>query len=214
MPARDKILTNLKNARKRRNLQPKDMPDWLSPIYYKPTIDLSEWFKENAELAGGEVINVNKLIEVSRIIEKLKDKNNWKNIACFDDRINRILAPKLQLIHSNSQLLDAEVGITTCEYLVANLGSVIISSKGESGRQLHIYPKTHIIIASESQIVWYLDEAMKNIEYKYSVENMPSQITSITGPSKSIDIEKNLVAGIHGSKQLIIIICNEDIFLQ
>ena len=95
-----------------------------------------------------------------------------------------------------------EVGITDCEFLVARTGSVIVSSFN-SGRKMNIFPPVHIVIAHRSQLVSYLDDAYRQILQKYN-NNLPSLISTITGPSRTSDIEKTLVLGAHGPKQLLV----------
>jgi len=98
--------------------------------------------------------------------------------------------------------------LTGCEFLVAHLGSVLISSAQISGRRLNVFPETHIVVANEVQIVDFLDNALEKLQEKYK-NKLPSLISNITGPSRTADIEKTLVMGMHGPKTLIVIIAIE-----
>ena len=100
-----------------------------------------------------------------------------------------------------SQFNNLRVGITGCEYLVARLGSIVVSSGQMSGRKLNVYPEIHIVIAYRSQLVPDIKHAMKALKQKYE-SNLPSMISFITGPSRTADIEKTLVMGAHGPKDL------------
>jgi len=93
------------------------------------------------------------------------------------------------------------VGITYCEALVARNGSVLVSNGTAAGRRLSIYPHIHIVIAYTSQLVLDLKDGFKVLKEKYP-ENMPSMVSNITGPSRTADIEKTLVLGAHGPKEL------------
>jgi L-lactate dehydrogenase complex protein LldG len=93
------------------------------------------------------------------------------------------------------------VGITSCEFLVAHTGSVMVSSALEGGRQSFVFPPVHVVIARKDQLVAYLADAYSGIQTKYQ-KALPSQITLITGPSRTADIEKTLVMGAHGPKSL------------
>ena len=99
-----------------------------------------------------------------------------------------------------------EVGISGCEYLIAHTGSVMVSSAQTGGRQLFIYPPTHVVIAKKNQLVDYLENAYNNIINKYG-DNIPSQIALITGPSRTADIEKTLIIGAHGPRFLHVFLC-------
>ena len=70
------------------------------------------------------------------------------------------------------------------------------------------FPETHIVVADQSQLTDYLDRALEILQNKYKNE-LPSLISNITGPSRTADIEKTLVMGMHGPKSLIVIISEE-----
>jgi L-lactate dehydrogenase complex protein LldG len=97
---------------------------------------------------------------------------------------------------------DIEFGITGCEFLIAHTGSVMVCSAQKGGRQMFVYPPVHIVIANKNQLVGYLEEAYLGISEKYKDGLMPSHIVLITGPSRTADIEKTLVLGAHGPREL------------
>jgi L-lactate dehydrogenase complex protein LldG len=96
-----------------------------------------------------------------------------------------------------------EVGVTGAECLIARTGSILVRTISAGGRRLSVLPPTHIVIAEEKQIVSSLEDAFKMIE---SNEDLWSYATLITGPSRTSDIEKQLVLGAHGPKRLIVIL--------
>ena len=77
----------------------------------------------------------------------------------------------------------------------------MVSNGNAAGRRLSIYPHVHIVIAYTSQLVLDVKDGFKLLKEKYP-ENLPSMITNITGPSRTADIEKILVLGAHGPKEL------------
>jgi L-lactate dehydrogenase complex protein LldG len=77
----------------------------------------------------------------------------------------------------------------------------MVSNASESGRRLSVYPPVHIVIARASQLVMDVKHAMAQIKERYG-DDLPTMITTITGPSRTADIEKRLVLGAHGPKQL------------
>lgn len=99
-----------------------------------------------------------------------------------------------------------EVGITTADALIARTGSVLLTSASAAGRRLSVLPPTHVVIAEKSQVVRSLEDAfriLKSVSYNWSYA------TVISGPSRTSDIEKQLVLGAHGPKRLIVFILNE-----
>ncbi len=84
----------------------------------------------------------------------------------------------------------------------------MVSSALATGRRLFVYPETHIVIASASQVVAELKDGLSGMKQKYA-GNFPSQITVITGPSRTADIEKTLVMGAHGPKELFVLLIDD-----
>ena len=102
---------------------------------------------------------------------------------------------------SDKDLSQSDVSITRCELLVARTGSMVLSSKVSSGRTTSVYAPVHICIAKVSQLVYDIKDAIELLKKKYG-ENLPSQISFATGPSRTADIEKTLVVGVHGPKEV------------
>ena len=97
------------------------------------------------------------------------------------------------------------VGITACDALISQTGSILLTSRSAGGRALSVLPPHHLIIARADQLVPDLPAACDLLSARYG-ENYPSFITFITGPSRTGDIERILVLGAHGPKNLTIIL--------
>ena len=104
---------------------------------------------------------------------------------------------------------EMQVGITTCEYLVARLGSILVSSASGSGRRMNVFPPVHIVIADTSQLVYDIKDALRQVQNKYK-PGFPSMISLITGPSRTADIEKTLVMGAHGPKEVYVFLTDKN----
>jgi len=73
---------------------------------------------------------------------------------------------------------------------------------------LSIYPPIHIVFAKASQLVMDIRHGMTLVSEKYGAK-MPSMLTTITGPSRTADIEKMLVLGAHGPKDLFVFLIED-----
>ena len=208
--ARNNILARLKAAQDKRGEIGEDIPDFTSPIYYPLNESLSQEFKTNLELIGGQVILVESKSEIADQIKQICKEKDKDKIFCTDPKLQEILSESIGIDSDEDSFLGLNIGVTGCELLIAHLGSVIISSAQISGRRLNVFPETHIVVATQSQLTDYLDSALEKLQNKYKNE-LPSLITNITGPSRTADIEKTLVMGMHGPKSLIVIISEEPI---
>jgi L-lactate dehydrogenase complex protein LldG len=64
-----------------------------------------------------------------------------------------------------------------------------------------VYAPVHICVAYTSQLVYDIKDGLERVKEKYR-DNLPSLITLATGPSRTADIEKTLVVGVHGPKEV------------
>jgi L-lactate dehydrogenase complex protein LldG len=76
-----------------------------------------------------------------------------------------------------------------------------MSSAQDSGRTVSVYAPVHICIAYSSQLVYDIRDGIEFLTEKYK-NKIPSFITVATGPSRTADIEKTLVVGVHGPKDV------------
>jgi len=168
-------------------------------IYAKGEGSLLNIFKSEIELVDGEVFIVddkkNLNIEINNYLKNNTLSKIYSNYP--DLRINN----DFKLIKEFST--EIEVAITTCEYLSARTGSVVLSSHND-GRKINIFAPIHIVIANENQILPDIDDCIVSLTKKY--DKLPSSISFATGPSRTADIEKTLILGAHGPKKLSVFI--------
>jgi hypothetical protein len=91
--------------------------------------------------------------------------------------------------------------VTRCDCLVAQTGSIVVSTRSANGRAASVLPPMHLVVARRDQLVADLPAAFALLRQRYG-GHWPSAITWITGPSRTADIEKILVIGAHGPKRL------------
>ncbi len=184
--------------------------DLESNVYEQPPVGESilETFARNfTETQGQFVVCDNKFDCVDKLLT-LIERKKLKNIYCLENQLQEMLADSgIAYLHQKEQLPKAMVGITTCETLVARTGSVLISS-AKNSRVLTVYPPTHIVIAYASQVVMEIKDSLQILKNRYG-RNMPSMISFITGPSRTSDIERKLVTGAHGPKELFVFLIND-----
>lgn len=172
---------------------------------YAPLADLPEIeFAEQLSLVAGKFIYCENELQLIENLLLLAEEKNWRKIYCWEPHLQTILSGyEFPFYETDTDFELAEVGITGCEALIARNGSVMVSNNSAAGRRLSIYPPHHIVIAWSSQLVTDLKDAFRVVAMKYGA-TLPSMISTITGPSRTADIEKTLVLGAHGPKDLIV----------
>ncbi len=125
----------------------------------------------------------------------------WNKMYCREEPLKTALRENGFDHFSDVALKDCDASITGCEALVARTGSIMMSAAQQSGRTVSVYAPVHICIAYVNQLVYDIKDALQLIKDKYG-DQLPSLITFATGPSRTADIEKTLVVGVHGPKEV------------
>lgn len=158
--------------------------------------DLVVEFAEQFTALQGKFIFCLDQNELSEHFNKLCYQNQWTKIYCIEEKYKGIIQPNS--VHND--IATCEASITSCEYLIARTGSIVLSSVHQ-GRIPSVYAPVHICIATTSQLVYDIKDGLTSLKDKYR-QYLPSLITFATGPSRTADIEKTLVVGVHGPKEV------------
>lgn len=134
-------------------------------------------------------------------LQTLITARGWKNIFIKDDALRQMLYSAGFDINYTNNLADCDAAITSCEYLIARTGSIILSTAQQSGRTVSVYAPIHVCIAYTNQLIYDINDGLELLQKKYQ-QNLPSLVTFATGPSRTADIEKTLVTGVHGPKEV------------
>jgi L-lactate dehydrogenase complex protein LldG len=141
----------------------------------------------------------------------LRDTNGWKRIASHNGELAGAACRALNVAtlatdngYDKLELEQCDAGLTECDALIAQTGSVLVTSRSAGGRALSVLPPHHVVLARREQLVPDLPAAFGLLKTKYA-GNYPSMIGFITGPSRTGDIERILVLGAHGPKRLTIL---------
>ncbi|HZR21729.1 MAG TPA: lactate utilization protein [Verrucomicrobiae bacterium] len=149
--------------------------------------------------------------ELGSRVRALRDTEGWSKVATHRGDLTDLVCQELNLpvCHTDTSYDPAElescsVGITQCDALVAQTGSVLLSSRSAGGRALSVLPPHHLVLARREQLLRDLPAALELLKRTYA-PTYPSFISFITGPSRTGDIERILVLGAHGPKKLTIV---------
>ncbi|WP_374166263.1 lactate utilization protein C [Arcticibacter sp. MXS-1] len=201
--SKEKMLKKIRKAllEKRDNPYP-NLED--APVYEPYDDYLEVMFAEQLGLVAGKFVFCEDEIQFIENLLSLADEKGWRKIYCWEPPLQELLSHfEFPFYSTETDFMQAEVGITLCESLIARNGSILLSNGNAAGRRLSIYPPHHIVVAFTSQLVPDLKDALKQLKARYST-SIPSMVSVVTGPSRTADIEKTLVLGAHGPKELIV----------
>jgi L-lactate dehydrogenase complex protein LldG len=167
-------------------------------------------FQENAAELKADFQPLASRDELKAALAKISATENWKCIATHRGGLTDSILDAFGLPicftdkkYDVHELEKCDVGVSECDALVAQTGSVLVTNRSAGGRALSVLPPHHIVLARREQLVADLPAAFDLLKQKYS-GNYPSMISFITGPSRTGDIERILVLGAHGPKRLTI----------
>jgi L-lactate dehydrogenase complex protein LldG len=208
--ARDTILRKVKEALKNKGQQ-STAPDFTSEVYIAQADDIIENFAEKFINAKGVLFFCENNAEFISLLNSYITDKELKNLFVFEKNIQENLdSNKIEYKTGENTFLLADASITTCECLISRTGGMFVTSATESGRRLSVYPPIHIVVAYTSQIVKEINDGINLIKNKYEGQ-IPSMISMITGPSRTADIEKTLVLGAHGPKELTLFLIDDSL---
>lgn len=183
---------------------------WLPRVGESFDEQLALFAKNAAELKADFQL-FNSAEEMRVALTRLSDAEKWQRIAGHSGSLTDALCPSLSLPllrtdrpYDVNDLESCDAGISECDALVAQTGSVLVTNRSAGGRALSVLPPHHVVLARREQLIADLPAAFELLKQKYAA-NYPSMISFITGPSRTGDIERILVLGAHGPKKLTIL---------
>lgn len=157
---------------------------------------------------------------IEAILRDLKEEFGWQRAIRFDDekldalQIDGCLAAQQVRVipwkAGETLIQDAErcdVGIVWADYAIANTGTLAVLARGGRGRSVSLLPDCMLAVFRADQLVTRMGEMFAGIRAGHpGMEDLPSSINLITGPSRSADIENDLTIGVHGPGKVFAVI--------
>ena len=200
--AKENILKKIRKALAHPVPLPFPLSEGTADLYHAPTEELEVIFAESFAKLQGKFVFCADEKELHLQLQQLIATKQWMKIYCSDDRWNDF--------YSNTINLEScDASVTGCEYLVARTGTIVMSAAEQSGRTVSVYAPIHICIAYTNQLVYDVKDALQSLKEKYD-GNLPSFITFASGPSRTADIEKTLVTGVHGPKEVYLFLVDQE----
>ncbi|WP_460218297.1 LUD domain-containing protein [Psychroserpens sp. MEBiC05023] len=147
---------------------------------YMPEIKLpvDEQFTINFKANGGKFLYCENMDEIQDSLNAILQENNWQDdkVLLFDERLNDVF--KGFNFNTTKRISESTYFFSTCEYLISDDGSLLISSNQIAEKKLKELPDNFIIYATTSQFVQNIGEGLRGIKGK-NREKIPTNITTI-----------------------------------
>jgi hypothetical protein len=147
---------------------------------YMPEIKLpvDEQFTINFKANGGKFLYCENMQEVQNSLNSILLENNWRNdmVLMFDARLDELF--KDFKLDKTKRISESSFFFSTCEYLISDDGSLLISSNQIAEKKLKELPDNFVIYATTSQFVQNIGEGLRGIKGK-NRDKIPTNITTI-----------------------------------
>ena len=217
--SRDRIFSRL-HAASRQTSRPDSQPPGL-PIIESSHKEKIEKLKSLMEAMRTEVyIGSTKNWETN--LSEILDQRNVKSLLyaprtvigqAIENHLKNYSGQALQLIPYENDIeqlketvFNVDAGITSAVGAIAETGALILWPSEKEPRLMSIVPSIHIAVLKADTIHNTLLEAMQKENWS---EKMPTNVVLVSGPSKTADIEMTLAFGVHGPKELIVLIVED-----
>ncbi len=155
-------------------------------------------FLENAAKAAAGTHRVDERANLAETIAELVAEG--AAVFCpMTSEIEKVATARLANLVQDYQA--AQVTVEEVSAAIAENGSIVCSSAAGKSVQASLLPARHIAIVPRDKIFASLDDF-----FAAHADSPPTNMTLITGPSRTADIELNLVIGVHGPERLDIVV--------
>ncbi len=195
--AKENILKKIRQALSNPVPLPFPNSEGNQPVFHVDEEDLAVVFADEFSKLQGKFAYCTNEQDMAGQVNALLLQKGWTKVYIQEED----LAAAIPQVTRYPDLPGCDVSITGCESLVARTGTIVMSSAQASGRTTSVYAPVHICIARSTQLVPDIRDALLLIREKYA-NRIPSLVTFASGPSRTADIEKTLVTGVHGPKEV------------
>jgi L-lactate dehydrogenase complex protein LldG len=206
--SKEKILKKIRRALSESTPLPFPESEGHSSVFPAAEKELELQFAEEFTHLLGKFVFCLDHSELANQLSGLLNNKEWKKVFCAEPLLKTALSKEGINLTQAVSLEEAEVSITSCECLVARTGSIVLSSAQQQGRTASVYAPVHICIAYTNQLVYDVKDALQMVKQKYG-QTLPSLLSFATGPSRTADIEKTLVVGVHGPKEVYVFLVDQ-----
>jgi L-lactate dehydrogenase complex protein LldG len=207
-PAKENILKKIRKALTQSTPLPFPQSEGNSSVFQPSRQELEVQFAEQFSRLQGKFVFCLDKEELTAQLKGVLAHNKWEKLYCREGTLISEFSKQGFAVSTHEDLATCDASVTTCECLIARTGTIVMSAGQESGRTVSVYAPIHICIAYTSQLVYDIKDGLQQLKEKYGA-SIPSLVTFATGPSRTADIEKTLVVGVHGPKEVYVFLVDQ-----
>jgi L-lactate dehydrogenase complex protein LldG len=210
---RAEFLESISHRTRTGKYKPTHAPDvaWTpkgEPREKEPIQDLPARFLKELEALEGHGKRVGSVEEAREYVLSVAREKDAKRLVRWDDEELEKLGVDGSLEEAGVEVAvwrelddfrrvaaEADIGLTTARWAVAETGSLILAGGPGKGRTVTLLPPTHVAVVPVERILSTVSGA---IEKCAEAGRLPANVCFHTGPSRSGDIEMSLTIGMHG----------------
>jgi L-lactate dehydrogenase complex protein LldG len=213
MSAREEILEKIRSALPGEAADPEQSYGRI-PRDYRSSEGLSpdacvEHFLDRLLDYNAEILHAATEGEIAGVVEQAMTHAGEHSLVVAKELPSAWIPAGLDVRHdaglSTAQIEGVDAVLTTCEIAVASTGTIFLVHDGAQGRRvLTLLPDHHLCGVRRGQVVGTVPEAVRALGPR-----LGRAVTTISGPSATSDIEMTRIRGVHGPRQLTVILCAE-----
>ncbi|MGA2502156.1 MAG: lactate utilization protein, partial [Tepidisphaeraceae bacterium] len=171
-------------------------------------------FRSELQALKGEPIHCPTMADARQQLAQLMSAAPWARLGSLDRPLTRELTAEIPTDRvdwvtsewTSQQIEQLPVGLITADALLADTGSCVVHCATAQERLMCYLPPACIVVARLDQLAEHLPAAWAPISSTCAAKDSRGEIVLITGPSRTADIEKILILGVHGPKRLVVLV--------
>jgi L-lactate dehydrogenase complex protein LldG len=214
MTSRDTILQRIRSEVSK---GPRVEPPPVAEVWPSKNPDfgaMAAQFESELKAVHGEVIRTATMADAQAKLAELVKAAGWTTVAPMDRPLCReaaktLPADMLRWPKPNwppNEMAELSVSLIEPEALLADTGSCVVACPTGEDRLLCYLPPACVVIAKLEQLREHLPAAWGGIAPRCFEKNLTGEFVIVTGPSRTADIEKLLILGVHGPKRLVVLL--------
>ena len=217
MTSRDAILSRIRSLLAQE--PPREEPP-VPEVWPRENPDaarMADRFAAELQEIHGETIRCRSMDEARARLKELLDREQWTALGAPDRPLCREVTSGLEPGRvywarpdwAPPSMAELPAGLIEAECLLADTGTAMIACNTPEERLLCYLPPACIVVATADRLVEHLPAAWPEIARRAADPERRGEFVFITGPSRTADIEKILILGVHGPKRLIVVVIGD-----